>query len=92
MESVVEGKLTCPIPSYSNLIVRPAHTTTPAQRALALQRAENNPFAFPAGMLLIDYLSDSGSSAMTDVQWAAMFRGDECLFFNWFKSFHIFFC
>lgn len=77
MEKVIEGKLDCTIPAFTNVIVRPAHVTTPAQRAEVLRRTEYNPFSFPAGMLLIDYLSDSGSSAMTDIQWAAMFRGDE---------------
>jgi hypothetical protein len=43
----------------------------PKERERILQEAEYNVFAFPAGLVICDYLSDSGTSAMTDVQWAA---------------------
>ncbi|MDD7463414.1 MAG: tryptophanase [Anaerococcus sp.] len=47
------------------------------QRERALKATHYNEFAFPAGLLTIDMLSDSGTTAMTDVQWSAMFLGDE---------------
>lgn len=47
------------------------------QRERALAATHYNEFAFPAGMLTVDMLSDSGTTAMTDVQWSAMFLGDE---------------
>lgn len=47
------------------------------QRERALQSTHYNEFAFPAGMLTVDMLSDSGTTAMTDLQWSAMFLGDE---------------
>ena len=50
---------------------------TVEQRERALKATHYNEFAFPAGMLTIDMLSDSGTTAMTDVQWSAMFLGDE---------------
>lgn len=50
---------------------------TVEQRERALKATHNNEFAFPAGMLTVDMLSDSGTTAMTDVQWSAMFLGDE---------------
>lgn len=43
----------------------------PEEREKILQDVEFNVFAFPAGLLTCDYLSDSGTTAMTDVQWAA---------------------
>lgn len=43
----------------------------PKEREEVLQEVEYNVFAFPAGLVTCDYLSDSGTSAMTDVQWAA---------------------
>ena len=50
---------------------------TVQQRERALKATHYNEFAFPAGMLTVDMLSDSGTTAMTDVQWSAMFLGDE---------------
>ncbi len=52
-------------------------TVTVEQRERALQSTHYNEFAFPAGMLTVDMLSDSGTTAMTDLQWSAMFLGDE---------------
>lgn len=51
---------------------------TMEQRDKALKMTEYNMFSFPGGMVTVDFLSDSGSSAMTDLQWASMFLGDEC--------------
>lgn len=47
------------------------------QRERALKATHYNEFAFPAGMLTVDCLSDSGTTAMTDVQWSTMMLGDE---------------
>ncbi|KAI8315098.1 hypothetical protein K4K61_002780 [Colletotrichum sp. SAR11_59] len=64
-------------PSHNTLVVRPHIAITPEEREEVLRSVEYNVFAFPAALLTCDYLSDSGTSAMTDVQWAAMLRGDE---------------
>ncbi|KAF9876833.1 tryptophanase [Colletotrichum karsti] len=64
-------------PSHNALVVRPHIPVTPKEREDVLRSVEYNVFAFPAALLTCDYLSDSGTSAMTDVQWAAMLRGDE---------------
>ncbi|KAJ5018724.1 Tryptophanase [Colletotrichum sp. SAR 10_99] len=64
-------------PSHNTLVVRPHIAITPEEREEVLHSVEYNVFAFPAALLTCDYLSDSGTSAMTDVQWAAMLRGDE---------------
>ena len=34
-------------------------------------------FSFPADLLTLDFLSDSGSTSMTDLQWSALIHGDE---------------
>src|SRR5512145_133114 len=57
--------------------VEPLHHTTPAQRQEILERAGYNLFLIDAANILIDLLTDSGTSAMSTEQWAAMMRGDE---------------
>lgn len=57
--------------------VRHLPEVTVEQRERALNATHWNEFAFPAGMLTVDMLSDSGTTAMTDLQWSAMMLGDE---------------
>jgi tyrosine phenol-lyase len=58
-------------------MVEPIRLTTAAERDAILRRAHFNPFLIPAADVLIDLLTDSGTSAMSAEQWAAMLRGDE---------------
>jgi tyrosine phenol-lyase len=58
-------------------MVEPLKMTTPEQRADILRAAHFNPFLIPAEDVLIDLLTDSGTSAMSADQWAGMLRGDE---------------
>jgi tyrosine phenol-lyase len=58
-------------------MVEPIKLTTPAQRDAILRQAHFNPFLIPADDVLIDLLTDSGTSAMSSEQWAGMLRGDE---------------
>ncbi len=58
-------------------MVEPLKMTSPAEREAVLQRAHFNPFLIPADDVLIDLLTDSGTSAMSAEQWAGMLRGDE---------------
>ena len=51
--------------------MRSLPTTTAEERRVILKDVEYNIFNFPAGLLTVDFLTDSGTSAMTDVQWAA---------------------
>ncbi|MBR3296476.1 MAG: tryptophanase, partial [Firmicutes bacterium] len=64
-------------PQHFSYVVRNVPEVTVEQRTRALEATHYNEFAFPAGMLTVDMLSDSGTTAMTDQQWAAMFLGDE---------------
>src|SRR5882672_2377825 len=57
--------------------VEPLRRTTPQQREKLLRHAGYNLFELRANDILIDLLTDSGTSAMSTAQWAAMMRGDE---------------
>ncbi|MBP2069966.1 MULTISPECIES: tryptophanase [Anaerococcus] len=72
-----EYKLNVPTPKSFSFVKRDIQNVTIEQREEALKRTHYNEFAFPAGMLTVDMLSDSGTTAMNDRQWAAMFMGDE---------------
>ena len=57
--------------------VEPLRQTTREEREILVKKAGYNLFALEAKDVLIDLLTDSGTSAMSTGQWAAMMRGDE---------------
>ena len=72
-----EYPLNIKTPTSLTYVTRKIPAVTMEQRERALKATHYNEFAFPAGLLTIDMLSDSGTTAMTDVQWSSMFLGDE---------------
>lgn len=58
-------------------MVEPIKLTTPQEREAALQKAHFNLFQVPAEDVIIDLLTDSGTSAMSAAQWAGIMAGDE---------------
>src|SRR5690242_10113614 len=62
---------------YKIKVVEPLPITTRAQREQALHAAGYNLFGLRAADVTIDLLTDSGTAAMSQDQWAALMRGDE---------------
>ncbi|CAK0761929.1 hypothetical protein CVIRNUC_002907 [Coccomyxa viridis] len=58
-------------------VVEPLHRTTYQERQHLLEPADFNLFKLRAEDVLIDFLTDSGTGAMSTGQWSGIMRGDE---------------
>ena len=58
-------------------VVEPLRRVSREERVHHINEAGLNIFAVPADTIYVDLLTDSGTSAMSDNQWAGIMMGDE---------------
>ncbi len=66
-----------PVEPFKIKVVEPIRQTSRAEREEILKQAGYNVFAIPARGVYVDLMTDSGTAAMSDSQWAGIMLGDE---------------
>jgi len=74
---IVDWKWKTIIEPHKVKMVEPLGFTTRKEREQVIAKAHYNMFNIPADKVLLDFLTDSGTGAMSAEQWAAIMRGDE---------------
>ena len=63
--------------SFKIKMVEPLYRSTRSEREQWIREARYNLFRLRSGQVFIDLLTDSGTGAMSDHQWAEIMLGDE---------------
>jgi len=66
-----------PVEPYRIKVIEPIRILTRHEREINIQKAHFNIFNIKSDDIFIDLLTDSGTSAMSDNQWAGLMKGDE---------------
>jgi len=69
--------LKAPVEPFRIKVVEPIRPVARKEREALLRQSGYNVFGIPAEKVTIDLLTDSGTSAMSDDQWAGLMTGDE---------------
>jgi len=65
------------IPPYKTKVVEPVYFRTKAERAKKIKEVHYNLFNLHSDWVIIDLMTDSGTGAMSEQQWAEIMLGDE---------------
>lgn len=71
------AELRAPVEPFRIKVIEPIRPVPRKEREALLRQSGFNVFGIPAEKVTIDLLTDSGTSAMSDDQWAGLMKGDE---------------